>query len=400
MRETSSPKHRVQGIAIWILAAAGLLVCTARVASAWFRPALAAATCGPSAPSLAQQWGSRAGLGLFLGGLAFFAVALLFELAPTLAEGPSARAAHALVFLLSIPVVALAGRTTVALLRAGARPPLPLSLLTATSMGVFLLAAWADTAPLRIVPSALIANLKALARSWRGRVALAIVTLALGFVAAFLASEQWQARRAARAAREAFVHWFASQPRMDSPLLRDESAASIVIVKFNDYRCPPCRASLRTLGPLLERYQRSFPGRLRLATMDFPLDSACNPTVTGAFHTAACEAAVAVRLARRSGRDARPLEEWLFDHQRELTSAAVWEAAQRLVSVRFEQADHDVALAEVKEDIRRGMALGVQGTPTFFVDGVKLRDIPTAEELQAVLDAELQRLDRGAAHGH
>jgi protein-disulfide isomerase len=392
MPESLSLIQRVQRSAMLVLAVAGLLTCAARVAVAWFRPAVAGASCGPSSQSLAQEWGSRAGLDLFLGGLVFFAIVLLFELAPRLATGPSYASGRALVFILSIPVVAVVGRMAVTGLRTSGRLPLPLIILTVSSAGVFLLAAVSDTAPLRRLPSAIVADLKALSRSWRGRVALALTTLVLGLVAAFVGHQQWQARRAARTAREDFVKWFASQPRADSSFLQDQGSASIVIVKFNDYQCPPCRASFQAYGPLLKKYQASFPGRVSLTTMDFPLDSTCNPALKTAFHPMACEAAATMRLARRTGRDVRPLEEWLFAHQRELTRASIWEAAERLASVRFAQAEHDAALAEVKEDARRGVAVGVNSTPTFFINGVKVEGAPPADTLEALLDAELRRL--------
>jgi len=73
--------------------------------------------------------------------------------------------------------------------------------------------------------------------------------------------------------------------------------------------------------------------------------------------------------------------EWLFDHQRELTRANIWEAAQRLASLRLAQADHDAAMADVRESARQGEALGV-----------KVASAPRLDGLTAVLEAERQRL--------
>lgn len=384
--------RRVQQAGMLLLAVAGLLTCAVRVAVGWIRPPAAAASCGSFPQTLAQEWGARPGLELFLGGLVFFALVLLFELAPRLATGPSPATARAAAFILSIPVLAVVGRMAVTGLRTSGRLPLPLTLLTLASAGVFVLAAVSDTTPLRRLPSAVVADLEALSRPWRGRIALAATALVTGLVVAFVGYEQWQAHRAQRAAREGFVKWFASQPRVDSPLLRDQGSAAVVIVKFNDYQCPPCRASFEAYAPLLREYERSLPGRVRLVTMDFPLDPTCNPAIEMALHPMACEAAVAVRLARRAGRDARPLEEWLFDHQRALTRSGVREAAERLASVRFEQAENDAAMAEVQESIRQGQALKVDSTPTFFINGAKVEGAPPADGLQAVIETELQRL--------
>src|SRR5207302_3348753 len=107
--------------------------------------------------------------------------------------------------------------------------------------------------------------------------------------------------------------WFTAQPRV--PLIVPAEGAKVLVVKFNDYQCPPCRQSYLGYKGIFAKYEAEHPGAVRLVLKDFPLDSECNQSVrsTGP-HPAACEAAVAVRLARAHNR-VEAMEEWLFANQ-------------------------------------------------------------------------------------
>ncbi|MGQ0571309.1 MAG: vitamin K epoxide reductase family protein, partial [Armatimonadota bacterium] len=111
-----------------------------------------------------------------------------------------------------------------------------------------------------------------------------------------------------------------AQPRV--PIVTGGGGAAVVIVKFNDYQCPPCGQTFREYKPVLARLQQKHPGKIAFLTKDFPLDPECN--TMGGSHQAACEAAVAVRLAREKGR-ADALEDWLFQNQAAMTPDKVRE---------------------------------------------------------------------------
>src|SRR5262249_56832216 len=130
--------------------------------------------------------------------------------------------------------------------------------------------------------------------------------------------------------RSEFDRWYAAQPRV--PLVVP-SAAKVVIVDFSDFQCPFCKQAYLTLKPILAKYNAQQPGAVQLVLKDFPLDSKCNANVqNGGPHPSACEAAVAVRLARAKNRDVA-LEDWLFDKQPEMTSSTVRKAARRISTV-------------------------------------------------------------------
>jgi uncharacterized membrane protein/protein-disulfide isomerase len=179
----------------------------------------------------------------------------------------------------------------------------------------------------------------------------------------------------------------AKGPRV--PLLVPNTGASVVIVKFNDYQCPPCRQTFLEYKPVLARLQQQYPGKIAFVTRDFPLDPECNSS--GGAHQAACEAAVAVRLAREKGK-ADAMEDWLFANQGQLTSALVKSGLQQIAGVSNFDERYSGTLQLVKGDISQGLQLKVSGTPTFFMNGLRLPNL-RGEFFETVVQMELRRLD-------
>jgi uncharacterized membrane protein/protein-disulfide isomerase len=166
------------------------------------------------------------------------------------------------------------------------------------------------------------------------------------------------------------------------------SGAAVVIVKFNDYMCPPCGMTYREYKPILAKLQQEFPGKIAFVTKDFPLDPECNSL--GGSHLAACEAAVAVRLAREKGR-ADTMEDWLFANQPTLTPERVKEGLSTVAGGSDFDARYPRVLELVRSDIAQGLQLGVRGTPTFFMNGIRLPNL-RGEFFEAAVRWELRRV--------
>ena len=169
--------------------------------------------------------------------------------------------------------------------------------------------------------------------------------------------------------RSDFERYYTAQPRL--PLVVPSEGAKVLVVKFNDYQCPPCRGTYMEYKSIFAKYESSQPGAVRLVLKDFPLESECNSSITTDLHASACEAAVAVRLAREHGR-AEPLEQWIFDNQSRLTPQLVREGARDVGQVTNFDARYATVLEAVKADIAYGRQLGVAATPTFFINGVRI----------------------------
>jgi protein-disulfide isomerase len=163
----------------------------------------------------------------------------------------------------------------------------------------------------------------------------------------------------------------------------------VVVVKFNDYQCPPCRQTFQMYKPVLAKWERSHPGAVAMITKDYPLEPECNIHAPGGQHLAACEAAVAVRLAREKGR-ADAMENWLFDNQPALTPALVREGAREIGRVTDFDSRYATTLELVKRDIAQGAQVNVRATPTFFINGVRIPGVK-AEYFDAAIAYELKR---------
>jgi protein-disulfide isomerase len=161
----------------------------------------------------------------------------------------------------------------------------------------------------------------------------------------------------------------ATAPRV--PLVVPTEGAKVLVVKFNDFQCPACGQSYLQYKSVLAKYQTSNPGAVKLVLKDYPLNRDCNANIQQTLHPAACDAAVAVRLARQRNKgDA--MEEWLYTHQPTMTPPAVRQAAKDIGGVTDFDAQYQSALASVKLDIGLGRQLGIKSTPTFFINGVKV----------------------------
>ena len=182
--------------------------------------------------------------------------------------------------------------------------------------------------------------------------------------------------------------WFASQPRAIVPV--DGGGASVVIVKFNDYMCPPCRNTYEMYKPILAKYQTQAPGKVKFVTKDYPIDPECNKNTPGGTHMASCEAAAAVRMARDKGKG-EALEDWLFANQQTLSAQVVRDAVRNIGGVADFDARYQRTLEQVKADIALGTLLGVRATPTFFINGVKIDGGIQPQFLDAIIAAELKK---------
>jgi protein-disulfide isomerase len=175
----------------------------------------------------------------------------------------------------------------------------------------------------------------------------------------------------AQALTDQFTAWWQAQPRITLPV--SSAGAAVVIVKFTDIQCGLCATTHFALKPVLAKYESQYPGAVRYIVKDYPLQPECNSSITRPFHLAACDAAVAVRLARENGR-AESLEDWFYGNQATLTPVTVRRAAASIGGVKDFEARYSRAIGDVKADVSLGRLLNVHGTPTFYVNGVRAED--------------------------
>jgi len=189
--------------------------------------------------------------------------------------------------------------------------------------------------------------------------------------------------------RAQLSQWWEIQPRVDVPIPLD--GAKVLVVKFNDYQCPPCRASYYAYASILEKFVKS--GDVKFVLKNFPLETECNTAIKGDLHFSACEAAAAVVMAGPKGTSAA-LEAWLFANQGPpaLSRAQIGAAARDVGGVTDYEAQYTKALDAVRPDTAFGGTLGVHSTPTFFINGRRLDQVIQPQFFEALIEFELKRV--------
>ncbi len=294
---------------------------------------------------------------------------------------------------LSLAVILYLGYTSFFILKAVCL----LCLITyAAVIGLFVVSGAATSVPMTTLPRRARRDVRLLASS---PLAIALTVLFLGGTASAIALFPREGTPEAAAAsqgpaptpdqRSEFERWFASQPRV--PIIEPLNGAKVLVIKFNDFQCPPCRQSYTMYKSIFAKYEAEQPGAVRLVLKDYPLSSECNNNVVGSGpHPAACQAAVAVRLARFHNRgDA--MEEWLFANQPAMTPALARQGAHDVGQVNDFEAKFATTIELVKGDIALGRTLGVRSTPTFFVNGVKVEGALPPQYFDQAIAYELQR---------
>lgn len=163
-------------------------------------------------------------------------------------------------------------------------------------------------------------------------------------------------------------------------------SAPVTIVEFTDYQCPHCKNMDKVINKILARYQ----GRIRLIVKHFPLNKDCNPALKTQLHAEACMAAMAAECADQLGHYPE-YKEKLFNAE-DLT----W---PRLAKMAEEVGISETALVDclksgygaqqVRRDVLDGMALEMESTPAFLVNGHLFYGYKSYDDFQAIVDAAL-----------
>jgi protein-disulfide isomerase len=92
----------------------------------------------------------------------------------------------------------------------------------------------------------------------------------------------------------------------------------------------------------------------------------------------ACEAAAAVRMASAKGKH-REMEAWLFTNQSyEMTRDQLKTALNQIAQVSDFDEQYPKMLEPIRADVQQAMRLGVTGTPTFYINGIKIGSLRPA----------------------
>ncbi len=156
--------------------------------------------------------------------------------------------------------------------------------------------------------------------------------------------------------------------------------APVTIIEFSDYECPFCGRHFQETYPQLKK-DYIDTGKVKLVYRDFPLS----------FHPMAMPAALAAECVKEKGGDEGyfKFHDKVFQNQQSLNAENLKKWARELgydINTCF---DSQKYRGEVQNDIQEGSAAGVQGTPSFFINGKQLSGAQPFAAFQQAIDAEL-----------
>jgi protein-disulfide isomerase len=142
--------------------------------------------------------------------------------------------------------------------------------------------------------------------------------------------------------------------------VKGSATAPITLVEYGDFQCPYCKAAY----PIVKQVQEQLDARLRFVFRNFPLTR---------IHQHAEHAAEAAEAAAAQGAFWQ-MHDRLFERQFALEDDNLLEYAREL-GLDADRVAGELAAgthrAHVRDDFMNGVKSGVNGTPTFFINGVR-----------------------------
>jgi protein-disulfide isomerase len=179
----------------------------------------------------------------------------------------------------------------------------------------------------------------------------------------------------------------------DRPV-RGDKDARVVVVNYDDFECPFCSRMHQTLFPEI---LKEYGDRVEFVYKDYPL-AEIHPWATHAAVDANC-------LAAQSGDAYWEMADYLHANQREISAEKgrdqQFGALDRLATEQGQKHNLDQTKLQscikaqnedaIKASMREGDTLGVNATPTIFVNGQEIDGVVSPAEFRTILDAALQQ---------
>ncbi|UPQ76063.1 DsbA family protein [Chryseobacterium nepalense] len=136
--------------------------------------------------------------------------------------------------------------------------------------------------------------------------------------------------------------------------------ADLTIVEYGDYQCPYCGAAY----PVLKELMKEFKGQVNFVFRNFPLSE---------MHPYARPAAIAAEAADLQGKFWE-MHDVIYENQQSLNESFLFQLAEK-IGLNLSQFKEDIQKPELEKkvdsDFESGIISGVNGTPSFFINGNK-----------------------------
>lgn len=168
--------------------------------------------------------------------------------------------------------------------------------------------------------------------------------------------------------------------------IRGSKEAKVVITEYSDFQCPACVSYYS----LIKQLHKDFEDKLAIVYRHFPLSQ----------HENAKPAAIAAEAAGKQGKFWE-MHDMLFESQKnwenEKNAQKIFMGYAKKLELNLEKFKQDLASKEAKEkveaDYQSGVAVGVNHTPTFFMNSWEIQNPRTYEEFKNIInEAESKKL--------
>lgn len=163
-------------------------------------------------------------------------------------------------------------------------------------------------------------------------------------------------------------------------VLGEPGDTGVTLVEFLDFECEACRAAF----PFIEDLREKYAGEVTFVVRHFPIPSHTNSTHSAAAVDAAGEQGKFDAMYKKMY-DTQPV----WGEQQKSNAALFRKFAEQmgLDMERYDDVASEAILDHIAEDQQDGVRLGVEGTPTFFLNGDLLQPTSTTDFTDAIDDA-------------
>ena len=171
-----------------------------------------------------------------------------------------------------------------------------------------------------------------------------------------------------------------NQPSLGIP------GAPVTVVEFGDFQCPYCKQEAAVIRKQL---MEAYPAGVQLFYMDYPL-AAIHPFARGAAVMGRC-------IYSQNNGSFWAYHDWIFANQAEITPDNL-----RVKALEYAASDPNLNVeklnactvapeprAEVDRTVAIGDALGINGTPTLFINGRRMVGTVALDDLKMVVEHEI-----------
>ncbi len=349
-----------------------------------------------------SPWASFLGFPLAAWGIAFYAIAA-FVLVLRGVAGEDAKKALGAFFLW------MTGAGAAAVL-----PLLAISAFLIRAFCLFCVIAWACNIALFVIAFLIIGpdgrtfafHREALCffldsgRNFRPVLAL-VLSCVLVFLTVIFASASLRHRReayacleAAKMEQETMDEYLMQRPiRMDltgTPVYYGDPRAKVAMVEYFNFDCGVCRAASPIIKKIIDRY----PGKVKLYLRHYPLDAVCNRHVREKGDGLSCKASL-IAMALEKSASYGTYVDHILGERRSLGRGSILDAMEKAgidVEALRRLMGEKTAMKRLESHIDSGEKLGIQGTPSFIIQGKPLPSgLPPARFLDRIIKIEVDK---------